>query len=370
MAGALPARQPTIGGDFSRLLRWADGPRRLRIRANADTPAEARAARQLGAEGIGLCRSESLWFAEDRLVLIRRMILSDSAADRHDALERFLPLHRKDFIQIFTAMDGLPVTIRLLDPPLYDFLPREEKAQAELASRIGLSVQRVRARVAEFEENNPMLGLRGARLCVTYPQIMDMQVRAIVEAAIECRRARVDACPEIMLALIGTDREMRMVRAMVQKTIDETRRQQRFVPRLDIPIGAMIEVPRAAVTADRIADYADFFSFGTNDLTQMTFGYSRDDTGTFLPAYLAQEVLARDPFQSLDVEGVGRLMTMAVVRGRSSRPGLKCGICGPHGGDVSSIGFCHEIGLDYVSCRPLRLPVARLAAAQAALKGR
>jgi pyruvate,orthophosphate dikinase len=215
-----------------------------------------------------------------------------------------------------------------------------------------------------------MLGLRGARLCVTYPQIMDMQVRAIVEAAIECRRARVDACPEIMLALIGTDREMRMVRAMVQKTIDETRRQQRFVPRLDIPIGAMIEVPRAAVTADRIADYADFFSFGTNDLTQMTFGYSRDDTGTFLPAYLAQEVLARDPFQSLDVEGVGRLMTMAVVRGRSSRPGLKCGICGPHGGDVSSIGFCHEIGLDYVSCRPLRLPVARLAAAQAALKGR
>jgi len=368
MAGEMATHLPAIAGDFARILQWADQHRRLRVRANADTPADAALARQLGAEGIGLCKTENLWFQDERVVLMRQMILAESAIERRKALDKILPVQRNDYVEMFSVMAGLPVTLRLLDPPLYAFLPHEEQAQLELAKRIGLSLDKIRARIVQLEEINPMLGHRGCRLCLTYPEIFQMQVRAIVEAAIQCRRQRVDARPEIMLPLIGAEREMSTLRDMITSVIDEVRRQQRFTAHLDIPIGAMIEVPRAAVTADRIAEYADFFSFGTNDLTQMTFGYSRDDVSTFLPAYLRQEVLQKDPFHSLDIEGVGRLMTMAIVRGRSNRPGLKCGICGPHGGDVASIAFCHETGLDYVSCKPQRVPVARLAAAQATLK--
>ena len=284
------------------------------------------------------------------------------------ALGKLLPYQRDDFIGIFKAMKGMPVTIRLIDPPLHEFLPHTTEQQAEMAKMIGVSASKVTQRVAQLHEANPMLGHRGCRLCITYPEILEMQVRAIVEAAIDCLRSNIKALPEIMIPLVGSKRELQMLRDEVQATIDRVKTEEDYKPRLDIKIGTMIEVPRAAVTANEIAESADFFSFGTNDLTQMTFGFSRDDIGTFLPDYLGREVLPADPFQTLDQTGVGGLVDMAVTKGRGVKKDLKVGICGEHGGDPKSVEFCHRVGMDYVSCSPYRVPVARLAAAQAALR--
>jgi pyruvate,orthophosphate dikinase len=286
---------------------------------------------------------------------------------RVKALGKLLPYQRDDFIGLFKAMKGMPVTIRLIDPPLHEFVPHEEKQQAELAHSLGLTTAKVKQRVAQLHEANPMLGHRGCRLCVTYPEILDMQVRAIVEAAIDCLRSNIKAMPEIMIPLIGTKKELAHLRAQVEATIAKVKEEEDYKPRLDIKIGTMIEIPRAAVTADEIAEHAEFFSFGTNDLTQMTFGYSRDDIGTFLPDYLGKEILPADPFQTLDTGGVGQLVSMGTSKGRKTRPDLKVGICGEHGGDPKSIYFFHSAGLDYVSCSPFRVPIARVAAAQAAL---
>jgi pyruvate,orthophosphate dikinase len=282
------------------------------------------------------------------------------------AVGKLLPFQREDFIGIFTAMKGLPVTVRLLDPPLHEFLPHDAKAQKEMAELMGIAVEEVTARVDQLHESNPMLGHRGCRLSVTYPEILEMQVRAIVEAAITCQADGIDVHPEIMIPLVGTATELKLLRGLTEETIAEVKKEK-GVSELDILIGTMIEIPRAALTADEIAEYADFFSFGTNDLTQMTFGYSRDDINSFLPDYLRKEILPSDPFQALDQTGVGQLVEMGVTKGRSTRAGLKVGICGEHGGDPSSIDFCHRVGLDYVSCSPFRVPIARLAAAQAAI---
>ncbi|MFW6032673.1 MAG: putative PEP-binding protein, partial [Phycisphaeraceae bacterium] len=295
-------------------------------------------------------------------------ILAENEADRRKALKKLLPYQREDFVGIFTAMKNLPVTIRLLDPPLHEFLPHEASAQRELAKRLGLSLAKVKRRVSQLHEMNPMLGHRGCRLAVTYPEILEMQVRAIVEAAIACRQKRVNAQPEIMIPLVGTDAELEMLRGLAEKTRDEVISEANYRGKLEILIGTMIEIPRAALTADKVAQHAEFFSFGTNDLTQMTFGYSRDDVGSFLPEYINNELLPKDPFQSLDATGVGQLVEMGVQKGRSVKNELKCGICGEHGGDPASIEFCHNVGLDYVSCSPFRVPIARLAAAQAAIK--
>jgi pyruvate,orthophosphate dikinase len=298
---------------------------------------------------------------------MRAMILANNTEDRKKALKNLLPLQRKDFVGIFTAMKGLPVTIRLLDPPLHEFLPHDAKAQAEMAKALGVTPAFVKARVAQLHEANPMLGHRGCRLAVTYPEILEMQVQAIVEATIACVEKKIDVEAEIMIPLVGTAKELKMLRDQVQQTIDAVKEKKKFTGELNILIGTMIEVPRAALTADEIGAVADFFSFGTNDLTQMTFGYSRDDVNTFLPDYIRHELLPQDPFQSLDTGGVGQLVEMGVTKGRSAKKGLKCGICGEHGGDPASIKFCHKAGLDYVSCSPFRVPIARLAAAQAAL---
>jgi pyruvate, orthophosphate dikinase len=295
------------------------------------------------------------------------MILAESLADREKALAKLLPFQRKDFVGIFTAMKGLPVTVRLLDPPLHEFLPHDAKSQGELAKVLGVKASVVKDRVSQLHESNPMLGHRGCRLSVTYPEILNMQVTAIVEAAIACKKKKVSAIPEIMIPLVGTRKELSILRDLTEQTIAEVKARKKYTGKLDITIGTMIEIPRAALTADDVAKSADFFSFGTNDLTQLTFGYSRDDVNTFLPDYIAQEILEKDPFQSLDVTGVGQLVEMAVAKGRSTKKGLKCGICGEHGGDPASVFFCHEVGLDYVSCSPFRVPIARLAAAQAAL---
>jgi len=367
-AGAIATTSPKLSGNFARVMQWADKYRKLRVRTNADTPEDAKRARQFGAEGIGLCRTEHMFFQEDRIAAMREMILAESEEARRTALAKLLPYQKQDFIGIFTAMNGLPVTIRLLDPPLHEFLPREAKQQQELAQTMGVPVSRVRARVAQLHEANPMLGHRGCRLTVTYPEILEMQVRAIVEAAVECKAKRIDARPEIMIPLVGMASELKLLRSLTEKTIAEVLREKNFKGELHILIGTMIEVPRAALTADEIAQHAEFFSFGTNDLTQMTFGFSRDDVGSFLPHYLKLELLHVDPFQSLDTEGVGQLVAMGVNKGRQTRSDLKVGICGEHGGDPDSIQFCHRAGLDYVSCSPFRVPIARLAAAQAALR--
>ena len=365
---ALKAEQPKgITGDFKKLLSWADEYRRLGVRTNADTPADARRARDFGAEGIGLTRTEHMFFEGDRIMSMRKMILAENEKDRRKALKSLLPHQRKDFTGIFTAMKGLPVTVRLLDPPLHEFLPHDSKAAARVAREMKISPAKLKARIEALHEMNPMLGHRGCRLSITYPEILEMQVQAIVEAAITCAKKKVKARPEIMIPLVGTKQELEMLRARVEEVITETRKAKKFTGKLDILIGTMIEIPRAALTADEVAECADFFSFGTNDLTQMAFGYSRDDIGGFLPDYLEQGVLPVDPFASLDTTGVGQLVEMACRKGRSTRKDLKLGICGEHGGDPSSIAFCEEVGLDYVSCSPFRVPVARLAAAQAVL---
>ncbi|MBO6512445.1 MAG: pyruvate, phosphate dikinase [Phycisphaerales bacterium] len=367
-SGSLARVEPEgISGDFAKLMRWADKHRTLAVRTNADTPADAARARSFGAQGIGLTRTEHMFFEGERIVAMREMILAETTADRELALEKLLPFQREDFVGIFTAMKGLPVTIRLLDPPLHEFLPHEQEAIQRVAVNQELSVDAVRRRVAMLHEANPMMGHRGCRLAISYPEILSMQVRAIVEAAIECSLNKIKAVPEIMIPLVGTHQELAILRAHAEEVIAAVKKEHGFRRKLAITIGTMIEIPRAALTADEIAEHADFFSFGTNDLTQLAFGYSRDDINSFLPEYLQREILLEDPFQSLDQSGVGQLVTMGVEKGRGIKEGLKVGICGEHGGDPKSVWFCHREGLDYVSCSPFRVPIARLAAAQAAI---
>ncbi len=368
MAGEIATTSPKLSGDFSKVMGWADKYRQLKVRTNSDTPEDSKRARDFGAEGIGLCRTEHMFFQEDRITAMREMILAETEEKRRAALDKLLPFQRQDFVGIFTAMKGLPVTIRLLDPPLHEFLPHDDKNQKEMAKHLDIPASKVKARVAQLHEANPMLGHRGCRLSVTYPEILEMQVRAIIEAAIECQSKRIETHPEIMIPLVGIAAELKFLRDRAQATIDTVIAEKKFRGKLDVLIGTMIEVPRAALTANEIAEHAEFFSFGTNDLTQMTFGYSRDDVGSFLGDYLQRELLHVDPFQSLDVTGVGQLVDMGVKRGREARENLKVGICGEHGGDPESVYFCQQVGLDYVSCSPFRVPIARLAAAQAALK--
>ncbi len=368
MVGEIATQTPELSGDFATVMKWSDKYRTMDVRTNADTPADARRARDFGAQGIGLCRTEHMFFEGERIMAMREMILAENKTDRKVALKKLLPLQRKDFIGIFTAMKSMPVTIRLLDPPLHEFLPHDDRSQAEMAGRLGVKRATVKARVQALHESNPMLGHRGCRLAVTYPEILDMQVTAITEAVIACKKKKIDAQAEIMIPLIGTAAELKLLGDRVRKVMEEVKTEKKYSGKLNILVGTMIEIPRAALTADQVGEEADFFSFGTNDLTQMTFGYSRDDINTFLPDYLSEEILPRDPFDSLDTEGVGQLVAMGVQKGRSVKSDLKCGICGEHGGDPDSIQFCHKVGLDYVSCSPFRVPIARLAAAQAALK--
>lgn len=366
-AGEVATQPASLGGDFGTLMEWADKYRTLKVRTNADSPEDSARARDFGAQGIGLCRTEHMFFGGDRTLAIRQMIVAETEDARRAALAKLLPFQREDFAGIFTAMDGLPVTIRLLDPPLHEFVPHDEKGQQELATELGVPAADIKARVDSLHEFNPMLGHRGCRLSITYPEILEMQVTAIVEAAIECKGKGVNAMPEIMIPLVGTEAELKLLRGKTEETIAAVKKDKGFDGDLDIIIGTMIEVPRAALTADEVANQADFFSFGTNDLTQMTFGFSRDDVNSFLPDYLSQEILLVDPFQSLDATGVGQLVDIAVKKGRGVKENIKLGICGEHGGDPASIQFCHSVGLDYVSCSPFRVPIARLAAAQAAL---
>jgi pyruvate, orthophosphate dikinase len=365
MEGSVPTVEATLSGPFGTIMGWADSFRTLKVRTNGDTPTDARVALEFGAEGIGLCRTEHMFFDPQRIHHMREMILATSTESRKAALEKLLPYQREDFIGIFTQMKGLPVTIRLLDPPLHEFLPHNEKDQQELARSLNLSLEQVKTRVAQLHEANPMLGHRGDRLAITYPEILEMQVRAIIEAACDCKKNGIKVYPEIMIPLVGEKKELDYLKKFTVETANRVFQEKGV--KLEYLYGTMIEVPRAAVTADEIAQTAEFFSFGTNDLTQMTFGYSRDDANNFLPDYLKKEILVRDPFQSLDVRGVGQLIEMAVRKGRQTRPGLKCGICGEHGGDPKSIHFCQKVGLNYVSCSPYRVPIARLAAAQAAI---
>jgi pyruvate,orthophosphate dikinase len=358
-----------MAGDFAVLMEWADKYRTLKIRTNADNPKDSTKAREFGAEGIGLCRTEHMFFEGQRITDMRKMILADTEEDRRKALDSLEPYQRDDFIGIFEAMAGLPVTIRLLDPPLHEFLPHDDAGQKEVASQLGIDVEKVKDRVESLHEFNPMLGFRGCRLAVRYPEILEMQVRAIIEAAIAVKKKGIEVLPEIMIPLVGTVEEMALLRQETDRVARET--IEKAGTSVEYLVGTMIEVPRAALTADKIAEHAEFFSFGTNDLTQMTFGYSRDDIKSFMNKYLEKKILPEDPFQSLDETGVGQLVEMGVKKGRSTgktKDGpLKIGICGEHGGDPASVAFCHKVGLDYVSCSPFRVPIARLAAAQAAI---
>ncbi|GGC20375.1 pyruvate, phosphate dikinase [Novosphingobium marinum] len=366
MAGEVPTIEPELAGDFGTLMEWADGKRRMRVRTNAETPADCRMARQFGAEGIGLCRTEHMFFDEDRISAVRQMILAENEKGRRAALAKLLPEQRGDFHAIFEVMAGLPVTIRLLDPPLHEFLPQEDEDFEELADAIGIGADTLKRRAGELHEFNPMLGHRGCRLGITYPEIYEMQARAIFEAACDVAAQSGEApIPEVMIPLVATRRELELMRTLVERVasavFEEKGRE------LDYHVGTMIELPRASLMASEIAKEAAFFSFGTNDLTQTTLGISRDDAGRFLGTYVEKGVFARDPFVSIDRDGVGQLVRLGVERGRAERPDLKLGICGEHGGDPASIAFCEEVGLDYVSASPYRVPIARLAAAQAAL---
>ncbi len=364
--GAVATVEPTMSGDFATLMGWADEVRRMKVRTNAETPLDAETARKFGAEGIGLCRTEHMFFAPERIGAVRQMIMANDEHGRRAALEKLLPFQRRDFVDLFRIMAGLPVTIRLLDPPLHEFLPHGEQEIADVAEALGQDVESMRRRAAELAEANPMLGHRGCRLGISYPEIYEMQTRAIVEGALEIAAETGEpVVPEIMIPLVGTRRELEITRTQVDRVAREV--LEKAGKTLEYTVGTMIELPRAALTADRIAEVADFFSFGTNDLTQTTFGLSRDDAGKFLPHYVEAGILPKDPFVSLDIEGVGALVRIATEKGRATRPGIKLGICGEHGGDPASIAFCEEVGLDYVSCSPYRVPVARLAAAQAAI---
>ena len=366
MLGQVPTQEPKISGNFTTVMKWADQIRKLNVRTNADTPHDAVVARKFGAEGIGLCRTEHMFFEGDRILAVREMILADDEAGRRKALAKLLPMQRGDFEGIFKAMNGLPVTIRLLDPPLHEFLPHEKDQQQEMAQQMKVSFRTIRDKVESLHEFNPMLGHRGCRLGVTYPEIYEMQARAIFEAAANMRKRRIRAIPEVMIPLVGSVREFTDLRRMVDEIAAEVMAQRKT--RFDYLVGTMIEVPRAALVADQIAETAEFFSFGTNDLTQMAFGFSRDDAGKFLAEYVDKGILPEDPFQSLDQEGVGQLVEIGTRRGRKTHKGLKVGICGEHGGDAVSVKFCHGVGMDYVSCSPFRVPIARLSAAQAVME--
>jgi pyruvate,orthophosphate dikinase len=366
LMGRVPMIEPELSGEFATLMQWADGKRRLKVRANADTPADARAARAFGAEGIGLCRTEHMFFDQERILAVREMILADDEMGRRAALAKLLPMQRADFVELFVIMQGLPVTIRLLDPPLHEFLPHGEEEIAEVARAMGASADKLKRRSQELSEFNPMLGFRGCRLAIAYPEIAEMQARAIFEAAVAAaKKTGVPVVPEVMVPLIATKAEFDLVKGAIDAMAAAVAAETKC--KIEYQTGTMIELPRSALRAGEIAETAEFFSFGTNDLTQTTFGISRDDAALFLGPYLAKGVLAVDPFVSIDREGVGELVKIATERGRARRPAIKLGICGEHGGDPASVAFCEEVGLDYVSCSPFRVPIARLAAAQAAL---
>ena len=364
--GVLPA-QPEKNKWYSKLMKWADARRQINVRTNCETPQDAAQAVAFGAEGIGLARTEHMFFEPERIIHVREMILSETEELRREAVMKLLPFQKKDFLGIFKAMDGLPVTVRLLDPPLHEFVTLDDKQMGELAAHMGISVEQVRTRVHQLHELNPMLGHRGCRLGITYPEITEMQARAILEATAELTAKKVKVLPEIMIPLVGSAKEFINQAGIVRRVAEEVKKHYKL-KKLEYLVGTMIEVPRACTVADKIAEHAEFFSFGTNDLTQMTFGFSRDDIGGFLPDYLKQEILPVDPFQVLDQEGVGWLIETAVAKGRSARPALKIGICGEHGGEPSSVKFCHRTDFNYVSCSPFRVPIARLAAAQAAIE--
>ncbi|MDR7031663.1 pyruvate, phosphate dikinase [Mesorhizobium sp. BE184] len=369
LKGAVQMLRPELSGDFAAIMEWADAVRRMKVRTNAETPADARMARSFGAEGIGLCRTEHMFFDGARIVAMREMILADTEADRRMALDKLLPMQRSDFLELFEIMAGLPVTIRLLDPPLHEFLPKTEEEIAEVAAAMNVSADKLRQRTEALHEFNPMLGHRGCRLAVSYPEIAEMQARAIFEAAVEAgRKSGKLVVPEIMVPLVGIVKELEFVKARIDAVASSVMKETGVT--IEYLSGTMIELPRAAIRANVIAESAEFFSFGTNDLTQTTFGISRDDASSFLEVYRQKGIIEQDPFVSLDIEGVGELVRMAAEKGRATRPDIKLGICGEHGGDPASIHFCEEVGLDYVSCSPYRLPIARLAAAQAAIKGR
>ncbi len=358
--------EPKLSGDFGELMNLADKHSRMEVRTNADTPHDSEVARNFGARGIGLTRTEHMFFEGDRIVAMREMILADDEAGRRKALEKLLPIQRSDFEGIFEVMHDLPVTVRLLDPPLHEFVPHEEENQKEMAKEMGVSLEKIKEKVESLREFNPMLGHRGCRLGNTYPEITEMQARAIIEAALNLKAKGITAKPEIMVPLTGTLAEMKMQEEIIRTTAEKVFEERG--EKIDYMVGTMIEIPRAALVADQIAQSAEFFSFGTNDLTQMGFGYSRDDAGKFLPVYLEKGILKNDPFQVLDQEGIGQLIEIGIKKGRTTRPNLKVGICGEHGGEPSSVEFCHRVGMNYVSCSPYRVPIARLAAAQAAVK--
>ncbi|MGB3386473.1 MAG: putative PEP-binding protein, partial [Pseudaminobacter sp.] len=367
LKGAVAMLQPELSGDFAKIMGWADAIRRMRVRTNAETPADARMARSFGAEGIGLCRTEHMFFEGTRVVAMREMILSDTEKGRRAALAKLLPMQRSDFLELFEIMAGLPVTIRLLDPPLHEFLPKTDEEIQEVAAVMEVSVDKLRQRTEELHEFNPMLGHRGCRLAITYPEIAEMQARAIFEAAVEAgKKTGSPVVPEIMVPLVGLKREFDFVKARIDAVAKAVAEETGVA--VEYLTGTMIELPRAALRADSIAETAEFFSFGTNDLTQTTFGISRDDAASFLEIYRQKGIIEQDPFVSIDLEGTGELMRIGAEKGRTTRPDIKLGICGEHGGDPASIRFCEQVGLDYVSCSPFRVPIARLAAAQAAVK--
>ncbi len=366
MIGEVPTVQPTLSGDFETLMKWADSVRKLKVRANAETPLDARTALKFGAEGIGLCRTEHMFFDAERITAVREMIIASDEAGRRAALAKIQPYQQKDFEELFTIMDGLPVTIRLLDPPLHEFLPKKESEMLDVARGAGVDVEFVKRRCAALHEANPMLGHRGCRLGISYPEIYEMQARAIFGAVVAMKKQGKNVLPEVMIPLVAIKKELDILEQMTRRVAEETMKESGVT--FEYLVGTMIELPRAALRAGEIAQTAEFFSFGTNDLTQTTFGLSRDDAGTFLPDYYRTNVLEQDPFATLDQDGVGELIKIAAERGRAARAGLKLGICGEHGGDPNSVKFCHRVGLNYVSCSPYRVPIARLAAAQAAIE--
>jgi pyruvate,orthophosphate dikinase len=363
--GQIPTLEAQLSGDFGALMALTDKYKLLEVRANADTPNDARLSRNFGATCIGLCRTEHMFFEGERIVAVREMILADDEAGRRKALTKLLPMQRADFEGLFKAMNGLPVTIRLLDPPLHEFVPHDEASQRTMAADMKVSLGKIKMRVEELHEFNPMMGHRGCRLGISYPEITEMQARAIIEAALNVRHLGITVKAEIMVPLVGTVREFNAQTNIIRATAENVFAERD--ERISYMLGTMIETPRAALIADSIGKHAEFFSFGTNDLTQMTLGFSRDDAGKFLPEYLKRGIYERDPFRSIDQKGVGVLVEMAVKKGREVRPDIEVGICGEHGGDPTSIGFFHRAGLDYVSCSPFRVPIARLAAAQAAI---
>ncbi|MDA7564807.1 pyruvate, phosphate dikinase, partial [Pelagibacteraceae bacterium] len=363
MSGEVKTIKPDISGDFSTIMSWADKTRKMQVRTNAETPLDTKVAREFGAEGIGLCRTEHMFFDEERILYVRQMILSKNKEDRSEALNKILPFQKKDFKDIFNIMKGLPVTIRLLDPPLHEFLPKSEKEISSVANSLNISEKEIKDRISDLHEENPMLGHRGCRLAISYPEIYEMQCEAIFEAVIESKKEKIKVLPEIMIPLVATGQELQILRELVDNKAKEI--SKKYDQKIDYLVGTMIELPRAALNAKEISKYADFFSFGTNDLTQTTLGISRDDAGKFLDDYVENNIFKIDPFVSIDVDGVGQLVELASEKAKKNKPKIKLGICGEHGGDPDSITFCQKAGLHYVSCSPYRVPIARLSAAQA-----